>query len=208
MGFPVLSARTRLPQPGQWWSQAARSQNLVQGSLGQMSLSPKPPACRGPGSGVAPWHNVPPPRARRRAAVRLRRAALQPAHLHGQGVLRQQEEGGGDHHPAQGLLLPEHPGELPHARDGAVRHEVLRLQHVQRRAGDLPARYGGTVPFEEPGGRGAELPAWLEMWLGLQMIPVLTQHLEGHPFPGGTGPARCPQVSLLGLCLQSCHPWG
>lgn len=67
---------------------------------------------------------------------------------------------------------------------------------------------GARSPSRSRGGRGAELPARLEMWLGLQMIPVLTQPLEGHPFPGGTGPERCPQVSLLGLCLQSCHPWG
>lgn len=57
-------------------------------------------------------------------------------------------------------------------------------------------------------GRGAELRVQLEMGLGLQTVLVFTQHLEGLPFPGGTGPLRCPHVSLLRLALQSCQPWG
>uniref|UniRef100_A0A8C4TVM9 receptor protein serine/threonine kinase n=1 Tax=Falco tinnunculus TaxID=100819 RepID=A0A8C4TVM9_FALTI len=64
------------------------------------------------------------------------------------------------------------------------------------------------VPFEEPGGEGQSCPCG---WLGLQILLILTQHLEGRPLPGGTGPARCPQVSLLelpsiGLTAAQSHP--
>uniref|UniRef100_A0A8B9TE81 receptor protein serine/threonine kinase n=1 Tax=Anas platyrhynchos TaxID=8839 RepID=A0A8B9TE81_ANAPL len=90
----------------------------------------------------------------RRAAVRVRRAALQRAQLHGQGVLRQQAAGGREDRPAPGLLLHQPVGELQPVRDGAVRHQVLRLPHVQRRAGDLPARRRspgeGAIPVQPP----------------------------------------------------------
>lgn len=139
---------------------------------------------------VTPWHNVSPPCACRGAAVCLRCAPLQPAQLHGQGVLRQQEEGRGHHHPAPGLLLPEHPGALQHAPDGAVRHEVLQLPHVQRRAGYFPERYRGEV--------WDELPVRLEMWLALKIIPVFTQHLQSHQ-----DVLRCP--FLGGACRAAVH---
>lgn len=57
-------------------------------------------------------------------------------------------------------------------------------------------------------GRGDELPAWLEMWLGLKIVPVLTQHVQSHLFPGETGPPRCPQVRcpFLGCaCRAATH---
>lgn len=143
------------------------------------------------GSGVTP---VCPPHARRGVAVCLRCAPLQPAQLHGQGVLRQQEEGGGNHHPAPGLPLPEHPGAVQHARDGAVRHEVLQIPHVQRRAGDLPARYRGS---------GGVLPTWLEVWWGLRVVSVLTQHLQRLQ-----GVLRCPfcaELPSMGLIPTQGH---
>lgn len=48
--------------------------------------------------------------------------------------------------------------------------------------------------------RGAgqeELPTRLEIWLGLQIVPLLTQHLQGHPCPGGT------RASETSLCVPS-----
>lgn len=61
------------------------------------------------------------------------------------------------------------------------------------------------------GGRGDELPTWLEMWLGLKIVPVLTQHVQSHLFPGETGPPRCPQVRcrFLGCaCRAATHGVG
>uniref|UniRef100_A0A8C3GTX4 Serine/threonine-protein kinase receptor n=1 Tax=Corvus moneduloides TaxID=1196302 RepID=A0A8C3GTX4_CORMO len=49
-------------------------------------------------------------------------------------------------------------------------------------------------------GRGDELPTWLEMWLGLKIVPVLTQHVQSHLFPSEKGPPRCPQDLLNDDC--------